>query len=88
MAPPRFLADSRFGDPRQPIVGVSWTEAVAYCEWLTRETGRPCRLPTEAEWERAARGGVEDARYAWGDEPAARRCGPFAAPPLPSAPVP
>jgi formylglycine-generating enzyme required for sulfatase activity len=79
-AAPRFLADPRFGDPCQPIVGVSWTEAVAYCDWLTRETGRPCRLPTEAEWERAARGGVEDARYPWGDErPAAG--GPMSAPP-------
>ncbi len=86
VASPRFLADSRFGDPRQPIVGVNWTEAVLYCEWLTREIGRPCRLPTEAEWERAARGGVEDARYAWGDErPPAD--GAFRRRP-PSAPVP
>ena len=81
VAAPRFLADARFGDPQQPIVGVSWTEAVAYCEWLAREIGRPCRLPREAEWERAARGGAEDARYAWGDErpPAG---GPLPAPPL------
>jgi formylglycine-generating enzyme required for sulfatase activity len=77
---PRFAADPRFGDPRQPAVGVSWVAAVAFCDWLTRETGRPHRLPTEAEWERAARGGVEDARYPWGDEPP-RVGGPLPAPP-------
>jgi formylglycine-generating enzyme required for sulfatase activity len=67
-APPRFLADPRFTDPGQPIVGVTWRDAIAYCQWLTREAGQPHRLPTEAEWERAARGGLESARYAWGDE--------------------
>jgi sulfatase modifying factor 1 len=70
--PPRFWADPRFSDPQQPVVGVSWAEAVAFCDWLTRETGDPHRLPTEAEWERAARGDLEGARYAWGDESPAR----------------
>ncbi len=70
--PPPSLVDPRFGDPRQPVVGVSWHQAVAFCEWLGRETGHPHRLPTEAEWERAARGGLDGARYAWGDEPPAR----------------
>ena len=70
--PPPSLVDPRFGDPRQPVVGVTWHQAVAFCEWLTRETGHPHRLPSEAEWERAARGGRDGARYAWGDEPPAR----------------
>ncbi len=75
----RFLADSgresspfweeeRFSHPAQPVVGVSWEDAAAYCEWLSALLGRRCRLPSEAEREHAARGGAATL-YPWGDEP-------------------
>lgn len=67
-AEPRFWHDPRFNDQLQPVVGVSWFEAVAYCEWLSAVTGKTFRLPTEAEREWAARGGQAAARYPWGDE--------------------
>ncbi len=66
---PPFSSDPAFNRPEQPVVGVSWFDAIGYCEWLSANTGRKFRLPTEAEWERAARGGREKALYPWGDEP-------------------
>ena len=68
-APPPFWNDPSFNLSEQPVVGVSWHEALRYCEWLSARTGRRFRLPTEAEWERAARGGREGALYPWGDTP-------------------
>jgi formylglycine-generating enzyme len=65
--PPPFWNDLNFNHPKQPVVAVSWFEASKYCEWLSAATGRPFRLPTEAEWERAARGGTESKLYPWGD---------------------
>ncbi len=58
-----------FSHPRQPVVAVSWFDAAAYCKWLTQITGRIFRLPTEAEWERAARGGLDGKLFPWGDDP-------------------
>jgi formylglycine-generating enzyme required for sulfatase activity len=52
---------------------VSWFDAVDFCARLSRQWGFPVRLPTEAEWEFAARGGMEQKLYPWGDEPVASR---------------
>ena len=52
---PVYWDDARLNGPSQPVVGVTWYEAVAYCRWLTAalNDGAVYRLPTEAEWERA-----------------------------------
>lgn len=73
----RFLQATGHEPPREwrpaerpgdvPVIGVSWHDAQDYCAWANRDGDR-LRLPTEAEWERAARGGVEGVRYPWGDE--------------------
>jgi formylglycine-generating enzyme required for sulfatase activity len=63
---PGFWHDGRYDNPSQPVVGVSWYEARAYCNWLSAATGEGYRLPSEAEWEAAARGKT-GRRYAWGD---------------------
>ena len=66
-APQRQAA--AFCRPDQPVVAVSWFDASDYCAWLSAAIGRDVRLPTEAEWERAARGGLEGRLYPWGNEP-------------------
>ena len=72
---PRFWTVARFNSPLQPVVGISWYEAVAYCRWLTAlgqeqrwlPTEQVIRLPTWHEWERAARH-TDQRRHPWGDE--------------------
>ncbi|MGF1505576.1 MAG: formylglycine-generating enzyme family protein [Chloroflexi bacterium] len=83
---PRHWDDSTWaGDDLLPVVGVSWYEAYAYTRWLSEATGRAYTLPTESQWEKAARGGLQLADgsrnpnpkriWPWGDdEPTAELC--------------
>jgi formylglycine-generating enzyme len=61
-------AEPPAGHGTHPIVLVRYDDALAYCAWMSNVLARRVRLPTEAEWEKAARGGVEGQRYPWGQE--------------------
>src|SRR5258708_753023 len=63
-APPPFWDDPAFSHPRMPAVGPSWEDAVAFCSWTAARLGLAVRLPTEAEWEHAAKAGRE-VLYPW-----------------------
>lgn len=62
------------GRGNHPVVLVRYDDATAYCAWLSESIGRAVRLPTEAEWEKAARGGSEGTRYPWGEDIDPSRC--------------
>lgn len=64
---PSLWGDSRFNQSNQPVVGVTWYAAVAYCRWLSQKMGKNYRLPTEAEWERAVRH-TDGREYPWGQQ--------------------
>lgn len=73
---PAYWNDPAYNDPSQPVVGICCYEALAYCAWLSAQTGQSWRLPSEDEWEAAARG-PEHRRYAWGEVFDATRCNTF-----------
>jgi formylglycine-generating enzyme required for sulfatase activity len=60
--------DSKSGRKNKPVMNITWDDARAYTQWLSAQTGQRYRLPTEAEWEYAARGGNSASRF-WGDDP-------------------
>ncbi|MBI4811441.1 MAG: formylglycine-generating enzyme family protein [Ignavibacteriales bacterium] len=64
---PMSLRTQGFNLPDQPVVGISWYDAVAFCEWLSDSTKEKYSLPTEAQWEKAARG-TDGRKYPWGDD--------------------
>jgi hypothetical protein len=70
---PRFWDDARWNRDDHPVVGVSWYEAVAYCRWLSGQTGAQVVLPTEQMWQRAAQGD-RGWKYPWGNKWDGARC--------------
>lgn len=63
---PEFWRDPRYSAPGQPVVGVSWEDAVAFCRWLSKAARQKIMLPSEAQWEFAARG-TDGREYPWKD---------------------
>ncbi len=60
-------SDEGWGRGDRPVINVTWDDAVAFTEWLSKKSGKTIRLPSEAEWEYAARGG-KDSNYWWGND--------------------
>ena len=70
---PRYWQDAKWNGPEHPVVGVSWFEAVAFCQWLSETAGEKVMLATEQQWQRAAQGD-KGLTYPWGSEWDGKRC--------------
>lgn len=68
-ATPLYWLDKNLNAPDQPVVGVTWQDAVDFAKWMSQVTGEEYRLPTEAQWEAASRGGLTGQPFPWGDQP-------------------
>jgi formylglycine-generating enzyme required for sulfatase activity len=68
------LHDERFENPQHPAAFISWIDATRYVQWLGRATGKPYRLLRDEEYEKAARGGLDEKKFPWGDEDPKGRC--------------
>ena len=73
---PEYWHDRKWNAPNTPVVGISWFEAEAYANWLSERTGYQYRMPTEAEWEKAARG-TDGFKYPWGENFDKNSCNTF-----------
>jgi formylglycine-generating enzyme required for sulfatase activity len=65
---PLYWEDKNLNASNQPVVGVAWFDAVAFCQWLTKITGVTHKLPSEEQWEAASRGGLVSQPYPWGTQ--------------------
>ncbi len=73
---PRLWSDTDYNGwykERHPVCAISWYEAVAFCRWLSAKTGKPYRLPTALEWEKAARG-TDGRTFPWGEQWNPKNC--------------
>ena len=84
---PNFWDNPKFNDPTQPVVNVTWSDAQAFCKWLRKKTGVAFTLPSEAQWEFAARG-TDGRKYPWGNEKTTKKHARYGHKPKTGKPLP
>lgn len=73
---PKYWEDDRFSKDQasHPVVGIQWHDVLAYCSWLSQVTSKKISIPSEAQWEKAARGSHDKRHYPWGNEMTPDKC--------------